>query len=55
MGVQMIPPIPAFYNQPQTIQDLVDHQTMKELDALGIENDISGHAQSVVVYTLVSG
>lgn len=42
MGVQMIPPIPAFYNQPKTIQDLVDHQTMKELDALGIENDISG-------------
>src|SRR5699024_5840674 len=31
MGVQMIPPIPAFYNHPQTIQDLVDHQTKKEL------------------------
>lgn len=40
MGVQMIPPIPAFYNHPQTIQDLVDHQSMKVIDALGIENDI---------------
>lgn len=41
MGVQIIPPIPAFYNQPQTIQDLVHHQTMKLLDALQIENDLS--------------
>lgn len=42
MGVQIIPPIPAFYNQPQSIQDLVDHQTMKILDALGIDNDTGG-------------
>lgn len=42
MGVQIIPPIPAFYNHPQSIQDLVDHQTMKILDALGIENEIGG-------------
>ncbi|WP_368251961.1 UbiX family flavin prenyltransferase [Enterococcus sp. 2201sp1_2201st1_B8_2201SCRN_220225] len=39
MGVHVIPPIPAFYNHPKTIQDLVDHQTMKILDSLGIEND----------------
>lgn len=36
LGAQIIPPIPAFYNHPQTIQDLVDHQTMKVLDAFGI-------------------
>lgn len=42
MGVQIIPPIPAFYNQPQTIQDLVHHQTMKLLDALQIDNELSG-------------
>ena len=47
MGVQMIPPIPAFYNHPQTIQDLIDHQTMKELDALGIKNDISGRWEGI--------
>ncbi|HAT55694.1 MAG TPA: 3-octaprenyl-4-hydroxybenzoate carboxy-lyase [Lactobacillus sp.] len=40
LGVQMIPPIPAFYNHPKTIQDLVDHQTMKLLDALHIENNV---------------
>lgn len=39
MGVEIIPPIPAFYNQPTTIQDLVDHQTMKIMDAFGIQND----------------
>lgn len=42
MGVHVIPPIPAFYNHPKTIQDLVDHQTMKILDSLGIENDTGG-------------
>lgn len=42
MGVQIIPPIPAFYNHPRSIQDLIDHQTMKILDALSIENDIGG-------------
>lgn len=39
LGAQIIPPIPAFYHRPQTIQDLVDHQTMKILDAFGIQNE----------------
>jgi len=47
MGVQMIPPIPAFYNHPQTIQDLVDHQTMKLLDALRIDNEIGGRWEGI--------
>lgn len=42
LGVQIIPPIPAFYNHPETIADLVNHQTMKIMDALGIENDSKG-------------
>lgn len=42
LGVQVIPPIPAFYNHPQTIQDLIDHNTMKILDSLGIKNDTGG-------------
>lgn len=41
MGVQIIPPIPAFYNQPQTIGDIISHQTMKLLDALGIDNQLN--------------
>lgn len=41
LGVQIIPPIPAFYSQPKTIDDLVAHQSMKLMDALGIENHVS--------------
>ena len=39
LGAQIIPPIPAFYNHPQSIQDLVNHQTMKILDAFHIHNE----------------
>lgn len=39
LGVQIIPPIPAFYSHPKTIQDLINHQTMKILDAFSISND----------------
>lgn len=38
LGAQIIPPIPSFYDHPKTIQDIIDHQSMKVLDALGIEN-----------------
>lgn len=41
-GAQIIPPIPAFYQQPQTIQDLVDHHTVKLLDSLGLPADYAG-------------
>ncbi len=41
MGVEIIPPIPAFYNHPQTIADLVNHNTMKLLDALDMHNELS--------------
>ncbi|APX73262.1 3-octaprenyl-4-hydroxybenzoate carboxy-lyase [Companilactobacillus allii] len=47
MGVQMIPPIPAFYNHPKTIQDLVDHQTMKIFDALGIDSESTGRWEGI--------
>ncbi|MFL2029531.1 UbiX family flavin prenyltransferase [Loigolactobacillus zhaoyuanensis] len=41
LGVQIIPPMPAFYDHPQTIQDIVNHQTMKLLDALAIPNQVA--------------
>ncbi|WP_461213884.1 UbiX family flavin prenyltransferase [Lacticaseibacillus sp. GG6-2] len=41
MGVEIIPPIPAFYNQPKTIDDLINHTTMKLLDHLHIDNELS--------------
>ncbi|MGW7080071.1 non-oxidative hydroxyarylic acid decarboxylases subunit B [Streptomyces sp. NPDC054866] len=31
-GVRMVPPMPAFYNHPQTVDDIVDHITARVLD-----------------------
>lgn len=39
LGVHIIPPIPSFYNHPKSLQDIIDHQSMKIIDSLGIENN----------------
>ena len=36
MGVTMLPPMPAFYNHPQSIDDLVNHTVGRVLDQFGI-------------------
>lgn len=36
MGVSICPPTPAFYNHPQTLDDLVDYAVTRLLDQLGI-------------------
>lgn len=36
MGAIIAPPLPAFYNQPQTVADLVDHSVDRVLDLLGL-------------------
>ncbi|XOQ14769.1 MAG: non-oxidative hydroxyarylic acid decarboxylases subunit B [Shouchella clausii] len=38
MGAHIVPPMPAFYNQPQTIDDLVDHIVYRTLDQFGIHS-----------------
>lgn len=35
-----MPPVPAFYHRPETIQDIIDHTAGKTLDILGIERDL---------------
>lgn len=37
IGVRIVPPMPAFYNRPQNIEDLINHHVMKILDQLGID------------------
>ncbi|WP_067677207.1 non-oxidative hydroxyarylic acid decarboxylases subunit B [Nocardia miyunensis] len=32
MGVRIVPPMPAFYNHPQTVDDIVDHVVARVLD-----------------------
>ncbi len=36
MGAIIAPPMPAFYTRGQTLEDLVNHQVQRWLDALGI-------------------
>lgn len=37
IGVSIIPPMPAFYNHPESINDIVDHIVTRVLDHFGIE------------------
>ena len=37
MGVTILPPMPAFYNKPQSIDDIVDHIVARVLDQFGID------------------
>src|SRR5262249_60830081 len=32
MGVTIVPPVPAFYNHPQTVDDIVNHIVARVLD-----------------------
>ena len=37
-GAIMAPPVPAFYNRPKTLDDIIDHAVGKVLDLFGIEH-----------------
>jgi polyprenyl P-hydroxybenzoate/phenylacrylic acid decarboxylase-like protein len=39
-GATVLPPMPAFYHRPRSIDDLVDHIAGKVLDQFGIEHDL---------------
>lgn len=36
MGVVIFPPVPAFYNHPQTLDDIINHTVMRVLDHFDI-------------------
>lgn len=40
MGAIIMPPLPAFYHMPKTIQDIVDHTVGKALDLFNIEHNL---------------
>jgi len=39
MGAIIAPPIPGFYNHPETVMDIVDHSVDRVLDLLGLPDD----------------
>ena len=40
MGAHIIPPVPAFYHHPKTIDDIINQSVGKVLDYMGIEHDL---------------
>ncbi|MDR6232834.1 non-oxidative hydroxyarylic acid decarboxylases subunit B [Pseudomonas oryzihabitans] len=38
MGVSIVPPMPAYYNHPQTIDDVTDHIVARVLDQFGLRS-----------------
>ena len=39
-GAIVMPPVPAFYTRPETVEDIVDHTIGRVLDLFGIESDL---------------
>ncbi|HSW62856.1 MAG TPA: flavin prenyltransferase UbiX [Dissulfurispiraceae bacterium] len=40
IGVKIAPPVPAFYQEPQSLDQMVDFLVGKILDAMGIDHDL---------------
>jgi len=42
MGVVIMPPMPAFYTNPQSVEDIINQSVMRALDQFGMHLDIAG-------------
>jgi 4-hydroxy-3-polyprenylbenzoate decarboxylase len=40
-GAVIAPPVPAFYTQPATVADIVDHTVARALDQLGVHTTVA--------------
>jgi 4-hydroxy-3-polyprenylbenzoate decarboxylase len=40
-GVVIMPPVPAFYHRPTTLEEIVDHTVQRTLDLIGIDTSIA--------------
>jgi 4-hydroxy-3-polyprenylbenzoate decarboxylase len=48
MGVVILPPVPAFYNHPQNLDDMISHITMRILDQFEIHLDVMNRWDGVM-------
>lgn len=40
-GASLLPPMPAFYNNPESVDDIVNHIVSRILDQFGLDNDLT--------------
>ena len=40
MGAMMVPPMPAFYNDPETVDDIIDHTVGRLLDLFDVDSGL---------------
>ena len=48
MGVIILPPMPAFYNHPQNLDDMINHVAMRMLDQFDIHLDVMNRWDGVM-------
>jgi 4-hydroxy-3-polyprenylbenzoate decarboxylase len=48
MGVVILPPVPAFYNNPQNLDDLINHIAMRVIDQFDIHLDVMNRWDGVL-------
>jgi 4-hydroxy-3-polyprenylbenzoate decarboxylase len=49
MGVVILPPMPAFYNHPQNLDDMVNHVAMRVVDQFDIHLDVMNRWDGVLI------
>jgi flavin prenyltransferase len=49
MGVLILPPVPAFYNNPQSLDDMINHITMRVIDQFDIHLDVMNRWDGVLL------
>ena len=54
MGAHIIPPVPAFYHRPKTLDDIIDQSVGKVLDYMGIEHDLFKRWDNTELDTLLN-
>jgi 4-hydroxy-3-polyprenylbenzoate decarboxylase len=48
MGVVISPPVPAFYTNPETLDDVVNHIVMRALDQFGLHLDVASRWDGIM-------